>query len=317
MAYQTTELDLDAAMRLAARNKSRKYPDQEDARYRDGLIFPNINPSFTIHPSSSVFTIGSCFARNIEEALVAKGVSVPSLRYTPAKGEETGRPNTVLNQYNLGSMCEVVESTMVQGEISGGLYDLGDGTAFDALVNSFVAKVEMGRAIERRQQLLELYRSGLAESSTIVVTLGLIETWYDMKDEVYLNSFPPMSVLRAEKGRFVFRRLGVADCLDLGRRLLRCFAADQARNVVLTVSPVPLGSTFTDQDCAVANTASKTVLRVVAEQLAAEFDYVDYFPSYEMVTLSGLENYEADNMHVRSDVVHRVVSYMLSHYMPG
>lgn len=47
----------------------RKYPNQDDARIKDGLVFPGLQPSFTLRRGSKVFTIGSCFARNIEEAL--------------------------------------------------------------------------------------------------------------------------------------------------------------------------------------------------------------------------------------------------------
>src|SRR3546814_16921003 len=56
--------------------------------------------------------------------------------------------------------------------------------------------------------------------------------------------------------------------------------------VVITVSPVPMAQTFTDSDVFAANTYSKSVLRVASEALKGNFEFVDYFPSYEMVMSS-------------------------------
>jgi hypothetical protein len=52
---------------------------------------------------------------------------------------------------------------------------------------------------------------------------------------------------------------------------------------LLTVSPVPLTATKTDRHVAVATMASKSILRAVADQLAANRPNVDYFPSYEII----------------------------------
>jgi hypothetical protein len=52
---------------------------------------------------------------------------------------------------------------------------------------------------------------------------------------------------------------------------------------LLTVSPVPLTATASDQHVLVATTYSKSVLRAVAGKLAMEFDNVDYFPSFDLI----------------------------------
>lgn len=52
---------------------------------------------------------------------------------------------------------------------------------------------------------------------------------------------------------------------------------------IFTVSPVPLTATRTDNNVLVATMESKSILRSVAGQLAAERDDVDYFPSYEII----------------------------------
>jgi hypothetical protein len=55
---------------------------------------------------------------------------------------------------------------------------------------------------------------------------------------------------------------------------------------MITVSPVPLWSTFRAQDVLVANSYSKAVLRAAVESFCADRQHVSYFPSYEFAMLS-------------------------------
>ena len=169
----------------------------------------------------------------------------------------------------------------------------------------------------RRQEISDLYRQGLAAARTVIVTLGLVECWYDCEDEIWLNEAPPARVLRGAPGRFAFRMLDHAACRSLVFDLLARLSDDGARNIVLTVSPVPLQVTFSGGDAVTANAYSKALLRVVAEEAAAAFAGVDYFPSYETVTTAGLQAFGEDNVHVRTKVVAEVVVRMLAAYADG
>src|SRR3546814_5938415 len=84
--------------------------------------------------------------------------------------------------------------------------------------------------------------------------------------------------------------------------------------VVITVSPVPMAQTFTDSDVFAANTYSKSVLRVASEALKGNFEFVDYFPSYEMVMSSPRAmTWADDQIHVAPPVVERVISRSEEH----
>ena len=54
--------------------------------------------------------------------------------------------------------------------------------------------------------------------------------------------------------------------------------------MILTVSPVPLIATMENRSVLVSTTYSKSVLRVAAEVVAKRYDFVAYFPSYEIIT---------------------------------
>lgn len=314
---KTRTFTLEEAMNAYRSNGSRKYPGAEDDRSAEGLVFPSFAPSFTIKQNSSVFTIGSCFARNVEEALVGAGMDVPSLAL-PVPDEERiagRRVNFMLNQYNPGTMCDIVKMTVQRGEMHGGLYEIKPGMFGDALLSGVMQHpVAEARSLERRKQVVELYRDGLKKADVAIVTLGLVEAWYDMEDEVYLNTFPGPRFTAKHPDRLVLRQLGVEDSFALLAEMVEIMLGNGVNNIVLTVSPVPLASTFTLEDAVVANSISKSTLRVVAEQLSRTFDAVDYFPSYEIVTTSGLANYNDDQIHVRSPVVNHIVRRMIDAY---
>ena len=83
-----------------------------------GMLNIGINPKFSIFPSEQVFAIGSCFAREIEEALTGSGFKVPThcnqlfdhplLSHPDSEKGATARlrQRSYLNRYNTMSMYE-------------------------------------------------------------------------------------------------------------------------------------------------------------------------------------------------------------------
>ena len=72
-----------AAYGNARTNDLRRYPSPD----RDGsrlypLAAPSAKPSFRINKADKIFTIGSCFARNVEAALEDVGMEVVSAQRT-------------------------------------------------------------------------------------------------------------------------------------------------------------------------------------------------------------------------------------------
>jgi len=54
--------------------------------------------------------------------------------------------------------------------------------------------------------------------------------------------------------------------------------------LLMTVSPVPLMATATDENVVVATTHSKSVLRAAAGSIARSHEWADYFPSFEIIS---------------------------------
>ena len=192
------------------------------------------------------------------------------------------------------------------------LLDLGEGRVVDLqhrLTNQY--GVTRDEALAQRRDLYRLFENAF-DSEVVVITLGLIECWFDRKTGQYVE-FGPFMRKHNDGGRFVFRRLGFHEAYDFTNHALDLLGA---RNVLLTTSPVPLARTFTSDDVIVANTYSKSVLRAVAGEIAQARPNVDYFPSYESVMLTK-QNYvwAEDLTHVDGAFVGRIVSRMSERYV--
>lgn len=308
-------LSLAEVNKLRRINKQKaRYPGQDDERVVDGLIYPTVTPNFYITPGQKIFTVGSCFARNMERELGE--YDVPTLRYAPPEGDSVSeRGSTVFNEYNPGSIARRLLSAIHHDtEFEKGI--VKEGTGYSDLYITGSQPCELEVVHKRRALMGDIYKE-LPGSDLLIITLGLIEAWYDLETGTYLNRAPASVAIRDPEGlgqRFELRVLDVQDSVDLLVPAFESVFAAGLKRIMLTVSPVPLQFSFSGGDPVVANSYSKAVLRSVAQKLVTDFDRVDYFPSYEMVTTYADNPFIHDNVHVKPEVVARVTRYMLDCY---
>lgn len=289
-----------------------KYPGIEDFRVRNGVLCPAISPEFRIVPGQRIFTIGSCFARNIEKLL--DGYEVPTRKYNAPEGDPLApRGNTVLNEYNPGTMAHRITVALEGGDSNRGILPDGDEFA-DYLITGQVSS-SRDLVVQRRSEIDSVYKQ-LRGSDVLIITLGMTECWFDKETDLYLNRAPAAFAFRnpGKNHRFEFRILNVDDCVELLLPSLRKLVSGVIGKVILTVSPVPLRRTFGITDAVTANTLSKATLRCAARELVDSLPDIDYFPSYEMVTTYIGNPFKADNVHVLPEVVEHVTQYMLDCY---
>lgn len=268
-------------------------------------------PKFRIDPSDKFFCMGSCFAINVSRALVKRGADVLSWEFEHPRGM------TLLSQFNTFSMLSAAEQALMgKTHQDGGLVELSEGRWWDPqLQNSEISDRETALALRRK---VNAYFARIAEADICVVTLGLTEMFWDMVTNLPLNSGPVDWKHALRTKRFEFRNPPFQTILTNVIRLcaiLRQASAKKPR-IILTVSPVPLQRTFSEKDIIVANNYSKACLRTAAEEVARTLDYVDYYPSYEMVTYSPREiAWEPDQRHVTNDMVDHVIATFTKAYM--
>lgn len=283
----------------------------EDSRVRNGVLCPVISPEVRIIPGQRIFTIGSCFARNIEKIL--DGYDVPTRTYSTIEGDPLApRGNTVLNEYNPGTMAHRITVALEGRDPDRGIVQDGDDFS-DYLITGQVSS-SRDLVVKRRQNIDSVYKQ-LPGSDLLVITLGMTECWFDKETDLYLNRAPGAFAFRdpEKNSRFEFRILNVDDCVEVLLPSLSKLMGVIGK-VILTVSPVPLQRTFGTVDAVIANATSKATLRCAAIELVESLPQVDYFPSYEMVTTYIGNPFQSDNVHILPEVVEYVTQYMLACY---
>lgn len=292
-----------------------------------------ITPKFTLSRQDKVFAIGSCFAREVEDALVASGFDVPThcdklfqhpllRRDDQQGGAYTGmRPRSYLNRYNTMSMLAEVKHILgmapaiEQGQLS---YPINETAAADLHYSQSLPQVSLEKTVKRRGIIRDYLQSIIGECSVFVITLGLAEAWYDTSSASYLNNTPGPRVLAAYGDHFEIHLtdfLQHLQALEDIRETLTASLGDRLR-LIVTVSPVPLEKTFFPQDVITTNLYSKSMLRAVAQEFAAIHENVDYFPSYEIVMLSDQDAaWGWDRRHVTPHLVRYITGLFREHYV--
>ena len=250
-----------------------------------GYLGKNLVPARPfISKATNIVAFGSCFAKNISKYLVERGYNVTTARDDMAYIARMG--DGIVNTFAIRQQFEWAWQNRVP-EV-----DLWHG--WDA------AGVGYDEAVRLRTRAL------FDAAEVFVITLGLSEVWYDEPTgEVFWRAVP---MDRMDPARHKFRLTTTAENLanlQAIRALIRRYRPDAA--MVVTLSPIPLAATFRDIPCIVANSVSKSVLRVAIDEFHRDCrsrnEKVFYFPSYEVVLNAFRQPFCEDRRHVYSHVL--------------
>ncbi len=283
------------------------------------LAQPGFWPSFTIDKREPIFTVGSCFARNIEKQLIHEGYNVAARDWRPP--EDTGfraDPDALLNRYVIWSIANELKWGFGHGKPfkRKALLHVGKDRWFDPHLHPLVSPGPL-EAVETRRAAINAYMRMAAEARVIIMTLGLAEAWFDTLTGYYLNGVLPTRVREIYGDRFQFHLLDydqIVQGLNFIHQLLTRYGRPDFKMLV-TVSPVAMNTTFTGGEVLVANTYSKAVQRAAVEAFVRSHDNVDYFPSYESVILSDRRRaWRDDQAHASDEIVRLNVLRMIEAY---
>lgn len=222
----------------------------------------------------------------------------------------------MFTRFNVGAMWNEV-SNIYDPEFLGEklLYDTSSGF-FDCHFG--IGRVQAGTAIDHKIAAREYFRekalAHLKKSDLFIMTLGLAEAFFDVEDQLYLNAPPPAKLALDNPERFQARLIDYPETIEYLEKIREILKKIQpSMNILVTVSPVALGKTFSGSDIVVANCESKAILRAAAGKFTSSHDDTFYFPSYESVTGSDHDfAYRWDKRHVKRDMVDRIIGKFCS-----
>ena len=250
-------------------------------------------PKFPVTKDTKVFTAGSCFAQHVGAAMKGAGISVidaePARRGLPP--ETAKRFGYGVYSARFGNIYTVKQFRQLVEEMDGAQPALPawekDGRFWDAQRPGVEPGGLASEAMvaEMRAQHLAALAKALAEADVIVFTLGLTEAWEHTASGTVYPTAPGTIAGTYDADVFHFANYGVADIIEDFTALEEALSSlNPDLRWLLTVSPVPLAATASDDHVLPATVRSKATLRVVCDMLSATSDRIDYFPSYELVT---------------------------------
>lgn len=312
--------EISAKEILAARsaeNTAQVWPTREEKDNRvEPIAKPHFDVTFRLVPGESIFTIGSCFARNVESKLLDRGYRIPALDIF--KREDFARIEpSALNNYGVPSIYQEL-AWALDPEFpfvpEASFSEVMPGKFVDNHLPVGIRPAPLEVVTARREAVRQAVAQ-VKDCRVIIITLGLTEVWYDKKYDLYINTHPRLKALEAEPDRYALRVLSFDETMTYLRKvadIIDRFGRPDTQ-IIVTVSPVPMGSTHRPVDVMVANTYSKSVLRTAAEHIVAERKNVHYYPSYESIVLSDRKRaFKYDMVHVEQELVDLNVGRMVT-----
>ena len=284
----------------------------------DGFVNPANAGRFVIDRGTRISSAGSCFAQRIAERL--RDASYSYFVTEPGPMWESPASLAARNYGAYSARFGDIYTTLqllqlTQRAVGRFLPTEPPWVAKGRFHDPFRPRVEPDgfasqAALETdREQHLAAVRGMLTDSEVFVFTLGLTETWCCVADGAALPLCPGAGLGTFDSAQYEFRNLSVDENVRYLEEFLEIARAlNPELRVILTVSPVPLAATYEPRHAVQSTCLSKSVLRVAADEISRRHEFVDYFPSYEIVMgYDGEDGFEADRRTVRSSAVDRVM----------
>lgn len=280
--------------------------------------------------NARISTAGSCFAQHIGRHLRGGGFNYNDLELPPPSLDQSRWQEYGFNMYsarygNIYSPRQLLQLLLrALGEFSphetawehaGGFVDPFRPT-IEPVPFSCKEEVEACRD-SHLKAVVRLFE----QTDVFVFTLGLTEAWISKVDGAVFPLCPGTKGGEFDSERYEFVNFSYPEVrADLEAFMKRARAINSGMRFIFTVSPVPLMATATNNQVLVATSYSKSVLRAAAGYLADRYQYVDYFPSYEIISSHVMHGafYEPDMRSVvDAGVDHVMKQFFREHAPPG
>jgi len=283
------------------------------------ITLPTMHQNKIVTKESKVCAMGSCFADEMGWALRSRGVNIGDHGEVRELKHILYRWGTFFNPKNIADCLDRIINNSWEIEDRHFAFNEAEKVYWYLFMKIRANSNDLDEVKDKLYEVEEFWRKWLFESDTVIFTLGLVEAWVDKKNGRSWQSFYGNALSsKSYKDLAELKVLSYEECLSSVRECINLVSNyGEKKNIIVTVSPIPLEYTFRDLDVIVANRYSKSVLRTVAEQVTSENEHVNYFPSMEIVTdCVGWPNaYKDDKRHIKVDVFNeRIAPLFIENY---
>ena len=250
---------------------------------------------FDIPANTKIATAGSCFAQHISRHLKKNGYNVLDVEPPPP-----GLPENLYQKFGFslysaryGNIYTVRQLLQLTQEVAGEWTPQNyiwekNGKFYDALRPTVEPKGlnSPDEVQEHREFHISRVKELFENFDLLVFTLGLTEMWVHKDSGTVFPTAPGTLVGEFNEKLYEFKNSQFREIIkDFNefQMVLKKIRGGKPFKVLLTVSPVPLTATASGKHVLESSTYSKATLRSVAGQISTNKQYIDYFPSYEIV----------------------------------
>ncbi len=293
--------------------------------WRSGVVedqkFLNIHtPKWGIDTSDCIVTMGSCFAQHVGKKLKSTGFNVPYFDSADGIKSKSYSANYG-NIYTVRQALQLIQESNGKFRRDEKYWEVEEGYLDPLRPNVFLSPFKSKDELDRNRKLhLKSVRRAIEELDVLVFTLGLTEAWERVSCKSILPVIPGVLGGTFQDEDYVFHNFNYAEVSDDLNNLIDeilLMRKGKKFRLLLTVSPVPLTATAEPRHVLLSTVTSKSILRAVADEFVRNFELVDYFPSFEIVTNPRFlrENYEENLRNVKQSSVNKVMKIFHSSYV--
>ena len=281
-------------------------------------------PNPMVQRSDRFFVMGSCFAEEIRLALtkdIGAGHVVPDYRaviFDAAHAQADELPGrNHMNTYNAFSVLQEIERIL-------GLWtpDPDDYWTIGEKLQCPYRRLVLADSVPVYAALCAgldtALRDGFAAADHFIFTFGMTEIFVNNRSGKVASQKPGYGMAGGATETTYHRATFAENFAVISRLVDLITSAKPQAKIFMTVSPVPLKTTFSGEDIFAANTLSKATLRTVLAEIAAARPNVIYFASYDAVIAAGEAAWEGDGRHVLRPVVESITrAFVESYFLPA
>lgn len=279
---------------------------------------PITNPKFVLDNNVKIMTMGSCFAQHLSKWLVEHGFNL-LLKETDINNAGGMFSANYGNVYTVQQAVQLFDRAMGHWSANDEVYSDENDRHFDPLrpssiINGFGTKND---AIVSRESHQQVVKSLFLEAEVLVFTLGLTEAWVRINDGATLPIAPGVVAGIYNEKEYQFHNYSYQEVVSsLDSFCKKVHDVNPKCKILLTVSPVPLAATYENKHISVSSLASKAILRAAVEEVLNKFEFVDYFPSFEVFYTPGIGHsyFDYDSRHVLPSGVSHAMRLFEKHY---
>lgn len=292
-------------------------------------VDPVAGTRFKISAQARVGTAGSCFAQHISRRIMGAGFNyfvTEDGAHLPEDQRKSGNYGTFSarygNIYTPTQLLQLYQEAFGERIPAERAWRRPDGRFVDPFRQQIQPEgfESVQAVLADRMKHLGAVRELIENVDIFVFTLGLTEAWRSREDGSVFSAAPGVIGENYDPARYEFVNFDFDQTYAALSTFLEKFhEINPTAKVLLTVSPVPLIATYEPRSVLTSTVYSKSVLRVAAETAFRKFDWIDYFPSYEIITgsFSGGLYYEADWREVNATGVSHAMRCFMNNYIEG